>query len=383
MGKSGPVTSQGSPVTRGEPSSHSGKMSVNKGRRMERDAERPFTLTSKCQLPTQHGETLADRLFTCQCIRHACAGTFEMRVYTDPDYATDIVAMVARVMHGAPHLRPAPLSPVLAAAPSHILLRVHDQCATSEVFGSLKCDCRQQLDASLESMQAAAAAAFAAWQLASGADRVHDSDVTGVLVYLPQEGRGIGLGAKVAAYALQEEASLLDGPSHQSDAVSSDGAQRRGLDTVDANRALGLPDDSRHYEAVPRVLADIGILVRSSQTATAIASSVTQQLGTEQPPWALTPHACPLALLTNSPRKAEMLAALGIPVDVRRACLVQVSSPHAGAYLRAKAERMGHDIPRQFYEQSILQPAPSVTLLAKVSGASCPDPVGLPDDSRH
>ena len=96
------------------------------------------------------------------------------------------------------------------------MVRVHDACFTSEVLGSLKCDCREQLHHALEYIHAAP---------------------PGMVIYLQQEGRGIGLANKIAAYALQE----------------------KGLDTVDANRALGLPDDCREYTAVRHILQDLGI----------------------------------------------------------------------------------------------------------------------------
>ena len=95
-------------------------------------------------------------------------------------------------------------------------MRVHDACFTSEVLGSLKCDCREQLALALEVIQA---------------------QPPGMVIYLQQEGRGIGLANKIAAYALQE----------------------KGLDTVDANRALGLPDDCREYSAVRHILEDLGV----------------------------------------------------------------------------------------------------------------------------
>lgn len=95
-------------------------------------------------------------------------------------------------------------------------LRVHDACFTSEVLGSLKCDCAEQLQMALE--------------------YIKEQDC-GIVVYLQQEGRGIGLANKIAAYALQE----------------------KGLDTVDANRALGLPDDCREYTSVKNMLADLGV----------------------------------------------------------------------------------------------------------------------------
>lgn len=95
-------------------------------------------------------------------------------------------------------------------------MRVHDACFTSEVLGSLKCDCAEQLQLALVMLQASP---------------------PGVVVYLQQEGRGIGLANKIAAYALQEQ----------------------GLDTVDANRALGLPDDCREYTSVRNILRDLRV----------------------------------------------------------------------------------------------------------------------------
>jgi len=147
-----------------------------------------------------------------------------------------------------------------------VLVRAHSECMTSEVFGSLKCDCKNQLDRALEAV---------AW---SG---------RGVVLYLRQEGRGIGLGNKIAAYALQEQ----------------------GHDTVDANRLLGLPDDTRSYDEAAAMLADLGV------------KSV--------------------ALMTNNPAKVDGLSRAGTVVARRVAHLVAVPS-HAGGYMEAKARRMGH-----------------------------------------
>jgi GTP cyclohydrolase II len=147
-----------------------------------------------------------------------------------------------------------------------VLCRVHSECLTSEVFGSLKCDCKQQLDRALE--------------LIARRGR-------GVVLYLRQEGRGIGLGNKIKAYALQEV----------------------GYDTVDANRALGLPDDARDYRVAAAMLADLG------------ASSV--------------------ALLTNNPLKVEGLEEAGVRVARRVPHLVSAQGP-ARSYLEVKGRRMGH-----------------------------------------
>lgn len=147
-----------------------------------------------------------------------------------------------------------------------VLVRVHSECMTSEVFGSLKCDCRSQLDRALD--------------LISWAGR-------GVVLYLRQEGRGIGLGNKVRAYALQE----------------------RGHDTVDANRLLGLPDDTRSYVEAAAMLKDLGV------------ESV--------------------ALLTNNPLKVEGVQNAGMPVVRRVEHLVNVPQQARG-YMDAKRTRMGH-----------------------------------------
>lgn len=146
-----------------------------------------------------------------------------------------------------------------------VLCRVHSECLTSEVFGSVKCDCKQQLDRALD--------------LIARRGR-------GVVVYLRQEGRGIGLGNKIRAYALQEG----------------------GLDTVDANRELGLPDDARDYTVAAAMLADLGV------------TSV--------------------ALLTNNPLKIEGLEAAGVVVR-RLPHLVHAMGP-AKSYLEVKGRRMGH-----------------------------------------
>ncbi|KAL4429188.1 hypothetical protein ABPG77_010167 [Micractinium sp. CCAP 211/92] len=147
-----------------------------------------------------------------------------------------------------------------------VAVRVHDACFTSEVLGSLKCDCREQLELAMEYIR---------------------DQPPGMVIYLQQEGRGIGLANKIAAYALQE----------------------KGLDTVDANRALGLPDDCREYSAVAHILEDLGI------------SSI--------------------KLMTNNPRKMNELASLGIPVSGRIPCQVPAQKYNAG-YLSSKHRRMAH-----------------------------------------
>jgi GTP cyclohydrolase II len=146
------------------------------------------------------------------------------------------------------------------------LIRLHSECLTGDVFGSSKCDCGEQLDAALQRIQ---------------------DDGCGILLYLRQEGRGIGLVNKIKAYALQET----------------------GLDTVDANRALGLPDDMRDYTLAMQMLAYLG---------------VTQ-----------------VRVLTNNPTKIGALEDHGIRVVSREA--IQIASNAVNHdYLVTKKERMGH-----------------------------------------
>lgn len=145
-------------------------------------------------------------------------------------------------------------------------VRVHSECITSEVFGSLKCDCAQQLDRALD---------FIAQQ------------PCGVLLYLRQEGRGIGLGNKIRAYALQA----------------------KGMDTFEANRHLGFPDDLRSYD---------------------VAAEMLQLLEVKS-----------VDLITNNPLKIAGLVEAGMPVR-RRLPSRTVLNPHNVDYLKAKRDRTGH-----------------------------------------
>ena len=146
------------------------------------------------------------------------------------------------------------------------LVRLHSECLTGDVFGSLKCDCGPQLREALRIIAAAGG---------------------GVLLYLRQEGRGIGLANKLRAYALQD----------------------RGLDTVDANRRLGFADDERDYGH---------------------AAAMLRALGIEQ-----------VRLLTNNPNKLAGLEGAGIKV-VERVAHHMPANPHNADYLTAKRERSGH-----------------------------------------
>jgi GTP cyclohydrolase II len=146
------------------------------------------------------------------------------------------------------------------------LVRVHSQCLTGDVFHSLRCDCRQQLEMALSMIRDLGA---------------------GILVYEQQEGRGIGLMAKLQAYELQDS----------------------GLDTVEANERLGFKADQRDFTLPAEIIKALG------------ASRV--------------------RLLSNNPDKVEALQRAGVEVVERVPCEVE-PSPHAEEYLKTKKEKLGH-----------------------------------------
>jgi 3,4-dihydroxy 2-butanone 4-phosphate synthase/GTP cyclohydrolase II len=152
------------------------------------------------------------------------------------------------------------------AGQEDVLVRVHSECLTGDVFHSLRCDCGEQLESALAMIE---------------------REGCGVLLYLAQEGRGIGLLNKLRAYKLQEQ----------------------GLDTVDANLQLGLPADLRDYGIGAQILADLGL------------SSI--------------------RLLTNNPKKIRGLEGYGLKVT-DQVPIEHMPNPHNEAYLRAKKEKMGH-----------------------------------------
>jgi 3,4-dihydroxy 2-butanone 4-phosphate synthase/GTP cyclohydrolase II len=151
-----------------------------------------------------------------------------------------------------------------------VLVRAHSECLTGDVLGSSRCDCGEQLADSLRLLQ---------------------QQGRGILLYLRQEGRGIGLTKKITAYALQEQ----------------------GLDTVEANLALGLPEDMRDYRVAAEMLLDLGV-------------------------WRAR-------LITNNPAKIEGLELYGIEV-VERIPLRMSPNPSNVGYLRTKREKMGHILPQ-------------------------------------
>lgn len=150
-----------------------------------------------------------------------------------------------------------------------VLCRVHSECLTGDVLGSLRCDCGSQLQDALRAIEAKG---------------------QGVLIYLRQEGRGIGLNNKIRAYALQDQ----------------------GLDTVEANEALGFPDDLREYTVAAHILKDLGIDT--------------------------------LDLMTNNPAKIAALENLGLTIAQRTPILVP-TCPQNLDYIQTKVEKMNHLIP--------------------------------------
>src|SRR5690349_5817897 len=157
------------------------------------------------------------------------------------------------------------------AGQEDVLVRVHSECLTGDVFHSLRCDCGEQLEAALSMIE---------------------REGSGVLLYLAQEGRGIGLLNKLRAYKLQEE----------------------GLDTVEANQRLGLPADLRDYGIGAQILVDLGL--------------------------------SGIRILTNNPKKILGLEGYGLSVT-DQVPIQAVPNPHNEAYLRAKRDRLGHALHHQ------------------------------------
>lgn len=178
-------------------------------------------------------------------------GTLRLHVFTDAEGKEHVAAVAGEVRNKR-----------------SVLCRIHSECLTSEIMGSLKCDCREQLETALERI----------------------GQEGGVVVYLRQEGRGIGLANKIRAYALQNE----------------------GADTVDANRMLGLPDDLRSYKLAGRILQDIGVLS--------------------------------VRLMTNNPSKISGLSSAGMTVESHEPLICDVDGLASG-YLQVKRDRMGHLLP--------------------------------------
>jgi GTP cyclohydrolase II len=190
-----------------------------------------ITHVDSCQLPTQWG-------------------TFTLHGFEETDTGKEHLALVI----GDP------------SATETVLIRMHSECLTGDALFSQRCDCGAQLEHAMAAIAAVG---------------------TGIILYLRQEGRGIGLLNKIRAYHLQDE----------------------GADTVDANEALGFGADQRDYAAAQPMLAHFGV----SQ----------------------------VELLTNNPVKVEALQALGIEV-VKRHAIETGLTPHNSNYLKTKSDRLGH-----------------------------------------
>jgi len=198
---------------------------------IRQDAAPRVARYSECRLPTEYGP-------------------FQVFAYREEGNPNEHLAIVRGEVQGE----------------NDVLARVHSECLTGEVLHSLKCDCREQLDFGLRRIAEAG---------------------RGVVLYLRQEGRGIGLGDKIKAYQLQQQ----------------------GYDTVDANRELGFADDLRRYHMVKTMLEDLEV------------ESV--------------------ALMTNNPSKVEGLRAEGVTVTRRVPHLIEPHPLNLG-YLETKRTRMGH-----------------------------------------
>ncbi len=181
-------------------------------------------------------------------------GVWRMRVYRDTLEGREHVALVRGSINA---LKP-------------ILMRAHSECITGDVFGSLHCDCGSQLSAAMKKIA---------------------EEGCGVVLYMRQEGRGIGLANKVKAYALQAE---------------------KGLDTVEANEALGLPMDLREYGIGAQILKDLGI--------------------------------GKIRLLTNNPKKVVGLEGFGLEIIERVPLEIETHHPLQKRYLLTKKEKLGHEL---------------------------------------
>lgn len=203
----------------------------------------PVVFVAASKLPTKHG-------------------VFDISVFQDPETEQEHIALSI----GLPTSTDATDQKTTTETVEPTLVRIHSECLTGDAFGSLRCDCGPQLNTTLELLA----------QVGQGA-----------LLYLRQEGRGIGLPNKIRAYALQDQ----------------------GHDTLDANLLLGLPADARTYEMCKVMLDHLGI----------------QKVN----------------LVTNNPAKIEALTALGLDV-VKRTPLHVGENPHNAAYLETKQNRMRH-----------------------------------------
>jgi 3,4-dihydroxy-2-butanone 4-phosphate synthase/GTP cyclohydrolase II len=217
--------------------------------------------------------------YVAECAMPTSNGFFRMRsyTYTSPRVYLEPIVIVSGDVRGK----------------ENVVVRVHDQCFTSEVFGSMRCDCKDQLKESLNLIRREG----------------------GVVIYLQQEGRGIGIANKVAAYKLQDE----------------------GYDTVDANLHLGFKDEMREYLCVPDILADMDI--RS------------------------------VRLVTNNPYKIDQLQSLGVKITDRIGIVIPPTKFNQ-RYLKSKRERMNHFMP---VESETIEPRENIVYSAAAMATTIPE----------
>ena len=184
-------------------------------------------------------------------------GDFDVQVFRRGSDATEAV-VISKGLKGAGLI-----------CKDNIFLRVHSECFTGEVLGSLKCDCKGQLEIALNQI---------------------NMEGQGLVIYLRQEGRGIGLGNKIKAYHLQNE---------------------QGMDTIEANHALGFDEDLRDFSYAAKILSYLGITK--------------------------------VRLNTNNPDKINCLREYGLCVSQVVPSLAQVN-PHNSEYLKTKYQKMGHTL---------------------------------------
>ena len=197
--------------------------------------EDPTTIKSDANLPTEYGN-------------------FRVRVMRDEDEKEHVLLYTG-----------------LEKQNGNFLVRIHSECLTGDAFGSMKCDCGAQLQKAMKAIQ---------------------EEGSGAIVYMRQEGRGIGLEAKIKAYALQD----------------------RGLDTLDANLALNLPADARDYSFAAEMLKSVNVNE--------------------------------VELMTNNPHKVDGLNDNGVFVVKRKAHISGICAENRD-YLNTKSARMGHILPLQ------------------------------------
>jgi 3,4-dihydroxy 2-butanone 4-phosphate synthase / GTP cyclohydrolase II len=206
-------------------------------------------------------ESLVQRVVSTRIpTHHGTKAVFDIHLFSNRVDANQHVALTLGLDV------PEDLSKPFAEVADPVLVRVHSECLTGDIFGSLRCDCGSQLDAALRQVAQAG---------------------RGVVLYLRQEGRGIGLEKKLLAYRLQEH----------------------GLDTVDANRALGFAPDQRDYGIGAQILHHVGVRR--------------------------------MRLMTNNPKKLQALPGFGLSIEERVPLETKPTDENA-SYLRTKRDRMGH-----------------------------------------